>query len=239
MNRIGFVQNCEPCQAAAKAPAKSNLHSWPKSTEPWQRIHIDYAGPFYGKMFLIVVDSFSKYQEVFEMTTSSATAFLRHIIRCQMGKQKDLTTLDLLKPPPFRPLIRDLAMEEKFNKRFGTKSVNLELMIRPGVIKGCSGVIFEVKFMDGSKSRFHANQLRNRQNSNNGDEALAILNDAFALPLPPAQTNEVPRAAPAADQQEGNGLEDQGIVRSPLIADRTQRRNPPRQRRAPIRYSPS
>ncbi|KAL3114316.1 hypothetical protein niasHT_011549 [Heterodera trifolii] len=142
-------------------------------------------------------------------------------------------------------------MEEKFNKRFGTKSRKFEIgdkifarhrsseNWRPGVIKGCSGVIFEVKFMDGSRSRFHANQLRNRQNSNNGDEALAILNDAFALPLPPAQANEVPRAAPPADQQEGNGLEDQGIVRSPLIADRNQRRYPHRQRRAPDRYSPS
>ena len=33
---------------------------WPKM--PWQRIHIDFAGPFMGKMFLIiVVDSHSKW----------------------------------------------------------------------------------------------------------------------------------------------------------------------------------
>ncbi|KAL3089112.1 hypothetical protein niasHT_028618 [Heterodera trifolii] len=158
--------------------------------------------------------------------------------------RKPRTTLDLLKPPPFRPLIRDLAMEERFNKRFGTKSRKFGIgdkifarhrsseNWRPGVIKGCSGVIFEIKFPDGSKSRFHANQLRSRQNLNNGDEALAILNDAFALPLPPAQANEGPAAVPPADDHEGN------IVPPPLIDDQNQRRYPSRQRRAPNRYSP-
>ncbi|KAL3105711.1 hypothetical protein niasHT_028996 [Heterodera trifolii] len=164
--------------------------------------------------------------------------------------RKPRTTPDLLKPPPFRPLIRDLAMEEKFNKRFGTKSrkfgIDDKVFARhrssenwlPGVIQGCSGVIFDVKFTDGSKSRFHANQLRNRQNLNKGDEALAILNDAFALPLPPAQANEVPAEVPPEDDNQGNGIDDQGVVPPPLIEDRNQRRYPFRQRRAPDRYSP-
>jgi len=42
---------------------------------PWQRVHIDFAGPFMGKMFLIVVDSHSKWIEVEMMSniTSEAT----------------------------------------------------------------------------------------------------------------------------------------------------------------------
>ncbi|KAL3122171.1 hypothetical protein niasHT_003159 [Heterodera trifolii] len=74
-----FVKNCAPCQLAAKAPTKTDLHSWPKSTRPWQRIHADYAGPFFGKEFLIVVDSYSKYPEVFEMTTKSAAATIERL----------------------------------------------------------------------------------------------------------------------------------------------------------------
>ena len=31
---------------------------------PWQHIHLDYAGPMNGKMFLIVVDTHIKWMEV-------------------------------------------------------------------------------------------------------------------------------------------------------------------------------
>jgi transposase InsO family protein len=74
MDIENLVKGCEPCQMEAKAPVKTNLHSWPKATGPWQRVHMDYAGPFFGKEFLIIVDAHSKYPEVFEMTTKSTTA---------------------------------------------------------------------------------------------------------------------------------------------------------------------
>jgi transposase InsO family protein len=74
MDIEALVRGCEPCQQEAKSPIKTNLHSWPKTTAPWQRVHMDYAGPFFGKEFLIIVDAHSKYPEVFEMTTKSTTA---------------------------------------------------------------------------------------------------------------------------------------------------------------------
>ena len=36
---------------------------WTQS-RPWQRVHIDFAGPFRNKNFLIVVDAHSKWPEV-------------------------------------------------------------------------------------------------------------------------------------------------------------------------------
>ena len=42
--------------------------------EPWGRIHVDFAGPFLGKMFLITVDAFSKWIEVDTMNTATAIA---------------------------------------------------------------------------------------------------------------------------------------------------------------------
>ena len=39
---------------------------------PWQRVYIDFAGPFMGKMFLIVFDSHSKWFKV-EIMPSIAT----------------------------------------------------------------------------------------------------------------------------------------------------------------------
>ena len=48
-------------------PIKSQiapLHPWDWPDTPWQRIHIDFADPFVNKMFLVVVDSHSKWLEV-------------------------------------------------------------------------------------------------------------------------------------------------------------------------------
>ena len=38
---------------------------------PWQRIHIDYAGPFLGTMFFVTVDAYSKCLEVLPMNNMS------------------------------------------------------------------------------------------------------------------------------------------------------------------------
>jgi len=56
-------------------PTKAPLHPWEWATTPWQRIHIEFAGPFQNSMFLVVVDAHSKWPEVFPVssTTSSST----------------------------------------------------------------------------------------------------------------------------------------------------------------------
>ena len=40
------------------------VHFWEWPATPWQRIHVDFAGPFVGRMFLIIVDAHSKWPEV-------------------------------------------------------------------------------------------------------------------------------------------------------------------------------
>ena len=41
--------------------------------KPWQRIHLDFAGPFMGSSFLVVIDAHSKWPEVIEMPNTSAS----------------------------------------------------------------------------------------------------------------------------------------------------------------------
>ena len=41
---------------------------------PWERIHVDFAGPYLGKMFLITVDAYSKWIEVDVTSTATASA---------------------------------------------------------------------------------------------------------------------------------------------------------------------
>ena len=70
-----LVQACQPCQQIRNAPSASPLHPWLWPSKPWIRIHVDFAGPFQKKMFMLVVDSHSKWPEIIEMpsTTSSKT----------------------------------------------------------------------------------------------------------------------------------------------------------------------
>ena len=66
------ARSCLSCQAVRNAPTVAPLHPWVWPAKPWQRIHIDFAGPFMGRTFLIVIDAHSKWPEVVEMTTTTA-----------------------------------------------------------------------------------------------------------------------------------------------------------------------
>ena len=69
------VRSCSDCLDELRMPPKTDLHHWEPCTRPWQRIHIDFAGPFQNSMFLIVIDAYSKWPEVIQMNsiTSSKT----------------------------------------------------------------------------------------------------------------------------------------------------------------------
>ena len=68
------VQKCNTCQESRPAPSKAPLNSWEWPTRPWARIHIDHAGPFLEKKFLIIVDAHSKWLDVQIVNSTSATA---------------------------------------------------------------------------------------------------------------------------------------------------------------------
>ena len=47
------------------------VHPWEFPSKAWFRLHIDYAGPYEGKMFLVVKDAYSKWMEVIPTTVCS------------------------------------------------------------------------------------------------------------------------------------------------------------------------
>ena len=66
------VKSCLACQSSRNRPEVAPLHPFEWPSKPWSRIHIDYAGPFMNRMFLIIVDAHTKWLDVH--VTSSATA---------------------------------------------------------------------------------------------------------------------------------------------------------------------
>ena len=72
-----LVRSCTKCQSGQSMPPVAPLHPWLWPSQPWQRIHIDYAGPVDGRMLLIIVDAHSKWPEVIPMSSTTSQATIR------------------------------------------------------------------------------------------------------------------------------------------------------------------
>ena len=74
------VKQCNQYQINQRKLPVMPLHprEWPG--KPWSRIHVDYAGPFQGKMFLAIVDSYSKWLDVY-VTSSASSAITIHKVQ--------------------------------------------------------------------------------------------------------------------------------------------------------------
>ena len=66
------IRKCGGCALQQSNPKITNTHPWVYPETPWQRIHVDFAGPFMGHMFMIVVDAHSKWPEVIRMKLTTA-----------------------------------------------------------------------------------------------------------------------------------------------------------------------
>lgn len=67
--------SCANCYLTRPNPPAIKNEKWPASNMPFERIHMDFLGPFHRKYFMVIIDSYSKWPEVFQMQniTSAAT----------------------------------------------------------------------------------------------------------------------------------------------------------------------
>lgn len=65
LNEMMMIGACEICGGQRSNPPKILNSTWPKSTIFWERVHLDFAGPFEWHMFLILTDTFSKWPEAY------------------------------------------------------------------------------------------------------------------------------------------------------------------------------
>lgn len=79
-----LVRTCSSCRENLNEDAKVDVHPWDLPQGPWQRIHIDFAGPIKGQMIMIVVDAYTKWTELFTTKTTTSTWVI--------GKLKQLFT---------------------------------------------------------------------------------------------------------------------------------------------------
>lgn len=75
------VKQCASCAIHQNNPKPVRFHPWEVPQYPWQRLHIDYAGPFLGYSYLIIVDAHSKWPEVIPMQSTTSISTIRALMQ--------------------------------------------------------------------------------------------------------------------------------------------------------------
>ena len=73
------VKQCANCQQCQPLPPAVPLQPWAWPTQPWSRLHIDFAGPMAAKMFLVVIDTHSKWIEVSPMSVATSQTTIQQL----------------------------------------------------------------------------------------------------------------------------------------------------------------
>ncbi|UYV84458.1 K02A2.6-like [Cordylochernes scorpioides] len=88
-----LTRECRVCQESASMPP-ATISEWIRPEKPWHRLHLDLAGPFKGRMFLVLVDAYSKWIEIFilkDITSKTIRSHLREIF-ARFGLSEFLVT---------------------------------------------------------------------------------------------------------------------------------------------------
>lgn len=82
-----MVRACQQCQKSLSAPRQLTNNNWAWPTNPWQRIHIDFA-QYRDAHYLVIVDAHSKWPEVINMkngTTAGKTITALREVFARLG----------------------------------------------------------------------------------------------------------------------------------------------------------
>lgn len=73
-----LARNCMICAEHARQPPKT-FHPWEHTKNPFDRVHIDYAGPIDGQYLFILVDAHTKWMEVFISSAKTSQTTIKHL----------------------------------------------------------------------------------------------------------------------------------------------------------------
>ena len=73
------VRSCTQCQVVQAVPPQAPLNPWKWPSRPWARLHVDFAGPFQGKIFLVIIDAHSKWIEAMSVSSTSSAAAISEL----------------------------------------------------------------------------------------------------------------------------------------------------------------
>ncbi|XP_037931459.1 uncharacterized protein K02A2.6-like [Teleopsis dalmanni] len=175
-----LASSCNICKRTSASPPKE-FSSWPEAIRPWQRVHIDFAGPVFNQhMWLVCVDAFSQYPYIVQLSNTTSTDTVKALtsIFAIEGLPETLVSdngpqltssqfkefclkngIQHVTTAPFRPASNGLA--ERFVRTFKT-SVSGPKWVEGIIEKSLGNRVYLVKIPTGQCKR-HQNQLQARQ----------------------------------------------------------------------------
>ena len=75
-----ITRTCDACRLTRNNPP-TEYHMWERPQKPWERINIDFAGPVENKMFMVVVDAYSNWLEIIDMSKNTTTNHTIDVLR--------------------------------------------------------------------------------------------------------------------------------------------------------------
>lgn len=75
-------RNCESCLVNRPEEPKGPISPWPLESRPYNRVHVDFLGPFRQSTFMVVIDSFTKWVEVYKMESITAKETVSKLRDC-------------------------------------------------------------------------------------------------------------------------------------------------------------
>ncbi|XP_050340986.1 uncharacterized protein K02A2.6-like, partial [Bactrocera neohumeralis] len=72
------TRQCEICKVGNPAPTRQYL-SWPEAKSPWERVHIDFAGPIFDSMWLICIDAYSQFPFVTQLSSTTTDSTIHSL----------------------------------------------------------------------------------------------------------------------------------------------------------------
>ncbi|KAB0798042.1 hypothetical protein PPYR_09035 [Photinus pyralis] len=150
-----YVKNCQECSENINLPPKAETHHWQEPRYNFERVHMDYAGPFQNRHFLILVDAKSKWPEVPEIYFNRPFRKLDAMRPNPVQKPNDISTLRH----------RILKVGDRVQSiHYPTKSWKYGIIIRK-----LGNLHYIVKLDDGYMIKRHINQLIKSEINSCGD----------------------------------------------------------------------
>ena len=73
---VSMTKQCDVCQEHRAGAPETPIHPWVWPSRPWERVHLDHAGPMSGWMFLVIVDAHSKWMDIYPTRSTGTDATL-------------------------------------------------------------------------------------------------------------------------------------------------------------------
>lgn len=81
-NEIISTAGCDSCKINSVTPSKASLIKFNEGKYAFDKIHIDFLGPFHGKTYLIITDAYSKWPEVYIMSSTDSFSTIDKLRDC-------------------------------------------------------------------------------------------------------------------------------------------------------------